>query len=715
MQASGRSIRSSSWLCWLTLLLLLLPAPVSACSVRGRHYVPEELQITGPTAGPPEFKRINNPLLQPWTAAATWHERADHLLMWQPHSTYNTPLGTWHLGDGHPCTWFVLKLVDFWFDLLSQDPVLAGVWVLFILGVFGMMWELWSRPPILKVKSPKKMRSQSHFTRTRVAVAARKICGVRFPSANLLYRLRFRYKVYVFQHGCTSPLSEYARTHGRRVINLENNGRRSVDETLQCGNSNSCPLPGGMPHWHTLDGGMAGGSTVTKRKRKRKPKQNGQDSSLAEGLMSFLEQWGSTYEQKNRVPKVTSQKGPKATSSSQNGQNTAPRGGQGKGRGDGPKKTVVGSRATTAATGLRPSEWTLPPTLFSFGKFQHVVKEGVEWKGHAVVEIRSMEDWISLNTLLQAFNLSGNFTALLVGSARAVLGTTVTRITIYRGMFGPAIETVDLLQFGDKNSCAFVAPKQPVAKDKLPCADKTLIRVVAPAHYRKSFLENNTKDSSALIVSTLAQSAEVRAGQMLGGQWALQTTGKSTQLVGHLRVRATDAPRLVKNSGSHGIFVSEVPKNPADRINVAWIRKLTPEESPENYHRRCLALKATRKQPCITRGGGGHDIGFPRLPSDEATAHARVFDATGWPSYWDQDDVCTLLANLGWKDVTTLSRKKNKSEVSWRFKGVPPAPSEGKASWGYDIGDNDDSWALHVLLAPPKITPPETTRVAGPG
>lgn len=107
-------------------------------------------------------------------------------------------------------------------------------------------------------------------------------------------------------------------------------------------------------------------------------------------------------------------------------------------------------------------------------------------------------------TICKAFDLHDGLTLLFTGRDLFSSGKelTQTRVSLMRSR-KMTIEPVGLLKLTEAASCPWIAPATKVPRDKLTVSTKVLVRVVAPARYRKFHLSNKP-DQPNTIVSSLA-------------------------------------------------------------------------------------------------------------------------------------------------------------------------------------------------------------------
>ena len=349
------------------------------------------------------------------------------------------------------------------------------------------------------------------------------------------------------------------------------------------------------------------------------------DKSLAKKLIKLLKQCMNTGKtdaeivslvQKEVSPSGLEPKPVPQDMPAPSGGTKPPKNGKGKGNKQnigepGKNKQRSDTSLPSQVSALKPNEWTLTPKLCHFSKWQHVLREG---KGDEVnvVEVNSVEQLRECQTICEAFDLHAGLTLLFTGGdlSRAGKEWTQTRVSLLRNR-KMTIEPVGLLRLTDSTSCPWIAPATKVPKDKLPVSTKVLVRVVAPARYRKFHLSKN-QDEPNSIVSSLALQSGCPVAPLTGGKWSKQICDKQKkqdeQLVGYIRLQDSEAAKVLKVSGVNGIFVNLQTKQET-KPNIFWIKRHE-LETDENYARRCYNLSNERSQPCILRNGGGSDIGF---------------------------------------------------------------------------------------------------------
>lgn len=93
----------------------------------------------------------------------------------------------------------------------------------------------------------------------------------------------------------------------------------------------------------------------------------------------------------------------------------------------------------------------------------------------------------------------------------------------------------------------------------LPAFDRTQVRILAPKVYRQAFLpDNQTEDTAACIIATLASAAGISPNSLLGGQWLRRNKGDSDHLVGYFKLKPDIMEAIEKVSGNKAIFINRV-------------------------------------------------------------------------------------------------------------------------------------------------------------
>ena len=339
----------------------------------------------------------------------------------------------------------------------------------------------------------------------------------------------------------------------------------------------------------------------------------------------------------------------------------------------------------------RPSDWQArtPPVLATFGQLKEALGKGEPPPGNLVV-VYTKEDLAQLHDLWQAFGDPSGLTAVAVDKAAGGEGLTQARVSLTRDRCGSRLEAVGLEKVSALHSGPWVQQATKVEIASVPVASKVTVRVTAAWQYRAQFLDKAAlEDSPTLVIQSLARAAGVKVSDLLGGNWQSHDRGQSTSVVGHLRLREEVAERVLLVSGEQGLFLSLV--GASNRVEPFWIRTL-PGEARESYYLRVLSLKRQRTQPVLFRPGGGHDLGFPRLPQDHDDRWARHFTATGIPRAWDSTDVAHFFRSQNWSQLEQVSKRRN----CWFFKAL--APEGAQTSWRY-IPEGDEAWCINVCLS----------------
>ena len=106
---------------------------------------------------------------------------------------------------------------------------------------------------------------------------------------------------------------------------------------------------------------------------------------------------------------------------------------------------------------------------------------------------------------------------------------------------------------------------------------------------------------------------------LTGGNWEraerVDDPKAGPVVIGHLRVAATLATKIVSKSGTRGLFSTRLHKS-TEKPQVAWIPKAK-DESTEDYFRRVAAEAQTRRVPQAFRQGGMSNLGLIGVQASE--------------------------------------------------------------------------------------------------
>ena len=333
------------------------------------------------------------------------------------------------------------------------------------------------------------------------------------------------------------------------------------------------------------------------------------------------------------------------------------------------------ARETVAAKSkvlaCRTSDWQkqVPPVLVTFEHLKETLGRGEVPPGNIVV-VSCKEEFASVQDLWQAFSDPAGLTVVGVDKAVRCEGMTSTQVSLKREKAGSKLEKVGIAKVSSQHTSPWIQEATKVDSAFIPVAAKVTVRVTATQEYRAQFLEEaGSQDSPALILQSLARASGVQVAHLLGGNWQSHDRGRQAQIVGYLRLREEIAEKVLLTSGDQGVFVSLAGN--ANRLEPFWVRAL-PDENRENYYLRVMALKRTRVQPVLFRPGGGHDLGFPRLPQDQDDKWARHFTATGIPRAWDSTDVSHFLKSQRCRLVDSRKDVTGGFSKRWPPKLVKP-------------------------------------------
>ena len=121
----------------------------------------------------------------------------------------------------------------------------------------------------------------------------------------------------------------------------------------------------------------------------------------------------------------------------------------------------------TGATGVRECEWSIKPSLNTFGEAVQLIKND-STNTHNLIEIRNPDEFHEFCTIWKAFGNPGSVTLLLTGQATNLNHDGIkTQKTISRGKWGSQVEQVGLLRLGDAAKCPWNKAMTQVPREKI--------------------------------------------------------------------------------------------------------------------------------------------------------------------------------------------------------------------------------------------------------
>ncbi|CAL1147571.1 unnamed protein product [Cladocopium goreaui] len=350
-----------------------------------------------------------------------------------------------------------------------------------------------------------------------------------------------------------------------------------------------------------------------------------------------------------------------------------------------------------------PAEWNQPVSLVSCQTVLTAIKQKQPWKGNLACTSTPWEVQ-ELIDLYKSLGLSQGLTLVLTGPTCSWVGSTLSRARLQRQGQQAKVEDVHLLSLG--TSAPWKSHAIKIETDKVKTVERTQVRVVVPEQYRSLFISDPKTEKITVILGELAQWG-VRAHTLTGGRWQREQWGRSSALIGWLRLTKADCQVLVGKSGTRGIFVNQHLDPAADRPSFFWISKQA-SESSEEYFQRCTKEAKARGQPIFLRKGLGSDLGFSRKPEDPEDRRPKAVEVSGVPAQWHSDELQEFLTGQDWREVSILNRHRRNRKIIWLIRAVPPvAFPYNQGVWTYEDGSdlriiiND---AVHRPYIPQKVT-----------
>lgn len=259
---------------------------------------------------------------------------------------------------------------------------------------------------------------------------------------------------------------------------------------------------------------------------------------------------------------------------------------------------VLGLAPGVLALGLRRSSWFCPLGVLSPGLL-------LSW---LVSLARSRFQLLPACELRSKNSSFACYHPLTVACEAKVggLGGLLTKFSFRRAgsrLLKP--ESMNLWPLGARGQVPQLLPAVKTDILKFQPAPKVTIRINAPEHYRRFFVETDKSDSPAAIFTELAGLQVAPATAFCGGDWKREKTARINQLVGHIRVSPELAAKLIPFSGCRGVFITQTKVSARDET-ISWF-DVQENENMDEYLIRCL--KAAGHRRLRFRSGGGKDLG----------------------------------------------------------------------------------------------------------
>ena len=204
------------------------------------------------------------------------------------------------------------------------------------------------------------------------------------------------------------------------------------------------------------------------------------------------------------------------------------------------------------------------------------------------------------------------------------------------------------------------------------------------------------------MVKPLFDELEIEA-QCTG--WRHTDHPHTEQLTGYTRLSPNVAEQLVKRSGTHAAFYSQVGST---KEQVKWITK-DDNESDIAYHARVLSLAQDKHTGLAHRQGLGKSYLGLRGVEPEVKTAIR-YTCRGAPSHWGPSTFNDWLTQQKWQNITAVGAPRS-SKGAWHFTAQPPTTHQTNKSTPiiYNIAATDTNPALSITIEAWKPTPPRPT------
>ena len=361
-------------------------------------------------------------------------------------------------------------------------------------------------------------------------------------------------------------------------------------------------------------------------------------------------------------------------------------------------------------TGLAPSEWSSPPKTMAKTHMINCLREGKDLPGN-VVFIHHEAEAQELKDLWQSLAVDFPVLAIRAGSEGG-LGAKFVRASIkWPGNSKFTLATLATWNIGKSEAVITHKPPQSTNIAKFEPTPKVFVRISAPSHYRKQFLNQDVQDSAQLVLSHICGWKKVPTTILTGGSWKWEWGKCSEQLVGHIKLTPAHARELETCSGMNGIFITETKVHSRSE-SIMWIER-NQNETREDYYRRVVALAKGRTQSLKYRRNGGHDLGVIKKDTDPHRHAPLMVDIQGVPRTWDGEDITLFMTAQKWSDISVVNRRRvDKTTFRWTVKAKPPEAG-AQGPWNYVDEQNSDLTIL-VSKATWSARAPQTLTVPGP-
>ena len=354
-------------------------------------------------------------------------------------------------------------------------------------------------------------------------------------------------------------------------------------------------------------------------------------------------------------------------------------------------------------SGLNDAEWSMPVKIEKKGKVMQTLLDGQEPAANLII-VQTHEDFVEIRDLCKALRVWPHITVLVIDTSNADGGKLI-KVATKCGPGHLKPKTFFMHHLSSARECP--TPTEPIRVnlEKFRPPAKTTIRITAPSHYRKAFLQDFDHDNVKLVIAELATWQKGPASALTGGTWAWKTVGSHDQLIGHLRVHPDLAKDLTAQSGTKGIFVTETQVHQrAEKIR--WISRNKENgipDDPEVYFAAAMEFAKKRNQGLKFRVGGGNDLGVIAGKNETWETQAITAAATGIPLAWEATDLQGFMQEQGWTQLDVLTRRRQGRHAKWIFRAFPPNADKVAGSvnptWYYE-DSQDSTLQIFVCKAP---------------
>ena len=361
--------------------------------------------------------------------------------------------------------------------------------------------------------------------------------------------------------------------------------------------------------------------------------------------------------------------------------------------GKGKSKVPQHRSAPASASRVLASEWDTKPELTDVAEISKSLNQGEPLPGNLIIA-RDRAIIEEIEAIFSAFDVSAPLSIAVVNPALPNLPTVAVWWGQKKAFDPPQRVKLQMFQASD-----FPGPMpKPPASVKLRHTDVKLVtlRMLAPSFYRQLIPGAPMEDTPASVIAQLAQVAQCRTAMLTGGRWEKVSHKRGAIIIGHVKVPEPIALRLLAESGRHALFCTLLSKD-GPKTDVAWIPKQS-QHTDEDYYSFATSQAAKHHLPLALRQGGGNDIGLagadPLLYTQARASHWVIYGA---PRAWTETDVSSFLHEVGWRQISVLTRKRGRKrdQPSWVIKALMPE-NQSLDSFSY----SDEAQDLCITIAP---------------